>query len=72
MRSELQGVEWTSILPTELVAVAMSLGGSKKNNFTSFIDGHSSTNPINFMKIGLVDVEIIGLTKITKNTHTYV
>ena len=36
---------------------------------TLFIDGHSSTNPINFMKMGLVDVEIIGLTKITKNTH---
>jgi len=46
--------------------------GDRKNNFTSFIDGHSSTNAINFMKIGLVDVEIIGLTKISKNTHTHV
>jgi len=38
-----------------------------KNNFRSLIYGQSSTIPANFVKIGLVDVEIIGLKKITKN-----
>jgi len=32
-----------------------------------FTYGQSSTKPANFVKIGLVDVEIIGLTEITKN-----
>ena len=47
--------------------MATSLERSKKNNFTSFIHGQSSTNPVNFVKIGPVDVEIIGLKEITKN-----
>jgi len=38
----------------------------EKNNFRSFIYGQSSTNPTNFVKIGLVDVEIIGPKVITK------
>jgi len=38
----------------------------RKNNFRSFIYGQSSTNPTNFAKIGPVDVEIIGMTEITK------
>ena len=38
----------------------------KKNNFRSFIYGHISTNRANFVKIGPMKVEIIGLTKITK------
>ena len=37
----------------------------EKNNFRSFIYGRSSSNPANFVKIGPVDVEIIGLTEIT-------
>jgi len=50
-----------------LVATATSFEGSK-NNFRSFIYGQSSsTNLANFVKIGPVDVEIIGLTEITKN-----
>jgi len=44
----------------------MSLEGSK-NNFRSFIYGQRSTSPANFVKIGPVDVEIIGLTEINKN-----
>jgi len=55
------------MLPTKLVTTAMSFGGLKKNNFWSFIYGQSSTNPADFMKIGLVDVELVGLTEITKN-----
>jgi len=43
------------------------LWGIEKNNFWSFIYGQSSTNPADFMKIGLVDVELVGLTEITKN-----
>jgi len=39
----------------------------RKNNFRSFTYGQSSTNPENFVKFGLADVEIIGLTEITKN-----
>ena len=66
MSYELQGVEWRSILPTKLVATATSLEGSKKNNFRPLIYGQSSTNPENFVKIGLVDVEITGLTEIIK------
>jgi len=38
----------------------------EKNNFRSFIYGQSSTNPANFMEIGPVDVEIIGLKEVTK------
>jgi len=47
------------MLPTILVATATSREGSK-NNSRSFIYGQSSTNPANFVKIGSVDVEIIG------------
>jgi len=47
-----------------MVATATSLKRSKK--FRSFICGQSSTNLANFVKIGLEDVEIIGLTEITK------
>jgi len=49
-----------------LIATATFLVGSK-NNFRSLIYGQSSTIPANFVKIGLVDIEIIGLKKITKN-----
>jgi len=34
-----------------------------------FINNHSSTNPANLPKIGLVDIEITGLTKIVKNIY---
>ena len=66
MLCELQGVGWRSILPIKLVARATSLEGSKKIT-RSFIGGQSSTNLANFVKIVLVDVEITGLTEITKN-----
>jgi len=69
MSCELQGVYWRSILPTKLVATATTLEGSKKNNFRSFIYGQSYTNPANFVKIGPVDVEIIGLTEINRQTQ---
>jgi len=62
----IQGEYWRSILPTKLVATAKSLQGSKKCS-GSFIYGQSSTNSANFVKIGSVDVDIIGLTEITKN-----
>jgi len=64
MSSELQGQHCRSILHTELVVMATSLEGSGKY-FRPFIYGQSSTNPANFVKIGPVDVEIIGLTEIT-------
>ena len=38
----------------------------EKNNFRSFIYGQRPTNLANFVKIGPVDVETIGLTEITK------
>jgi len=41
--------------------------GIEKNNFRSFTHGQSSTNPVTFVKIGPVDVEIIGLREITEN-----
>jgi len=47
-----------------LVAVAMSLM-DRKNNVTPFIYDQSSHNSANFVTIGPVDVEIIGLTEIT-------
>jgi len=50
-------------LPTKLVATTTPLK-NRKNNFGLFI--YSSTNPAKFMKIGPVDVDIIGLTEITK------
>jgi len=39
----------------------------RKTNFRSFIYSKSSTDPANLVKIGPIDVEIIGLTKIVKN-----
>jgi len=54
-------------LSTKLVATATSREGSEKNNFMSFIYGQSSTNPAHFVKIGAVEVEIIGLTAINEN-----
>ena len=39
----------------------------QKNNFRSFIYGQSPTKRANFVKIGPVNVEIIGLTEIIKN-----
>jgi len=48
-----------------MVAMATSTGESQ-NNFRSFIYGQSSIKPANFVKIGPVDVAIIGLTEITK------
>jgi len=41
----------------------------RENNFRSFIYGQSSTNPANFVKTGLVDVEIIGLTEIREGLY---
>jgi len=40
--------------------------GIEKNNSRLFIYGQISTISANFVKIGLVDVEIIGLKEITK------
>jgi len=48
-----------------LVAAATSLEISKKY-FSSFICGQSFTKAVNFVKVGSVDVEIIGLKEITK------
>jgi len=39
----------------------------QKTNYRSFIYSQSSINPVNLAKIGLVDVEIIGLTEIIKD-----
>jgi len=39
---------------------------NRKTNFRSFIDSHSSNNHEILAKIGLVDVEIIGLIEIVK------
>ena len=38
----------------------------RKTNLRSFIYSHSLTNSTNLVKIGLVDFEIIGLTKIVE------
>jgi len=39
----------------------------RKNNFRSFIYFQNSANRANFVKIGSADVEITGLTEISKN-----
>jgi len=54
-------------MPTKLVATATSVERSK-TNFRSFIYSHSSTKPANWLKIGPVDVQIIGLTE-SLNIH---
>ena len=51
-------------MPIKSVATATSLEESKKIT-RSFIYGQNFTNPANFVKIGPVDVEIVGLTEIT-------
>jgi len=48
-----------------LVAVATALEGLK-TKFRLIIYSHISTNPVNLVKIGLVDFEIIGLIGIVK------
>jgi len=54
-------------MPTKLVATATSVERSK-TNFRLFIYSHSSTKPANWLKIGPVDVQIIGLTE-SLNIH---
>ena len=39
----------------------------RKNDLRLFIYGQSFASPANFVKIGVVDDELIGLTEITKN-----
>ena len=56
-------------MTTKLVVTTTSLEGSKKNSFRSIIYGERSTIPANFVKIGPVDVEIIGLTEINRQTQ---
>jgi len=66
MSCELQGEGTRSILPTKLVATATSLEGSKK--ITSARSPTAKVHhPANFVKIGPVDVAVIGLTEITKD-----
>jgi len=50
----------------KLIAMATYLR-NRKIYLRSFIYGQSSTILANFLKIGPVDVEIIGLTEISKN-----
>jgi len=44
-------------------------GIDKKNNVRSFIYGQRSTSRAYFVKIGPVDVEIIGVKEITNNVY---
>ena len=53
---------------TKLVAVERPMC-NRKTNLRSFIDSHSSNNHEILAKIGLVDVEIIGLIEIVKNKY---
>ena len=39
----------------------------RKNDLRLFIYGQCSASPANFVKIGPIDDELIGLTEITKN-----
>jgi len=59
MARELNCVDWRSTLPTKLVARQRPLS-DRKTNFGSFIYSHSSTIPANWVKIGLIDVQIVG------------
>jgi len=43
----------------------------RKTSFGSFIYSHSSTNPANLVRTGLVDVEVTGLTDTHTHTHTH-
>jgi len=54
-------------LPTKLVVAATSLDRSKKITSGRSSTAKSSTNRTNFLKIGTVDVAIIGLKEIAKN-----
>jgi len=67
MLCELQGGEGRRFCPQNWMPQQRRLM-DRKNNFRSFIYGRRSSNRANFVKIGLVDVEIhvIGLTKIIK------
>ena len=52
----------------KLVALATS-SEDRKSNSRSSIYGQSSTIAANFVKIGLVNVDIIGVTEISKNIN---
>ena len=54
-------------MPTKLVVAATSLDRSKKITSGRSSTAKSSTNRTNFLKIGSVDVAIIGLKEIAKN-----
>jgi len=56
-------------LSRKLVATVAYLEGLTKNNVRSFICRQRSTNPAYFLKIGPVDVEIIGVKEITNNVY---
>jgi len=59
-------IEWhKNTVNRKLVAMGSPLW-YRKHTFRSFIYCQSSTIPVNFVKIGLVDIEIIGLKEITK------
>ena len=57
-RTLVKCVDWSSISPTELVAIATTLDERSKNSRSLFY-----INPANVEKGGPVDSEIIGLTK---------
>ena len=71
------GVAWVvklcscrPVYPTTVVFIVLSLVQSIPNAIRARPDHnnfYSSINSANFVKIGLVDVDIIGRTKITKN-----
>ena len=58
------GMDVKIILPTKLVVTAASL--DRKNPDRSSTAKLLATNPANFVEIGPVDVEIIGLREITE------
>jgi len=62
MSPELSSMDKTK--PTKIGCRGKRPLRDRRINFRLFIYSHSSTNPVNFAKIGPVDFEIIGLTEI--------
>ena len=62
MRTQVKCVDLRSILPSKLVA------RDQKTNFRSFISSHSSTVTANWVKIGGVDIHIVGVSESLKNS----
>ena len=67
MRIQVKCVDLRSICPQNWLPRQRPVR-DQKTNFRSFISSHSSTVPANWVKIGGVDIHIVGVSESLKNS----